>query len=887
MSSFLSRLGHTVARRAKAVLALWLLLVVAMGALSVGLGGQLQDDLSIPGTESQRGLDTLNDRFPELAGTSGQILFVAPEGERVTAYAGQVGRVLDKVEQVEHVQIVTDPFAKKDRALSLSENGRDALVQVLLDVPLDRLDPATVDALEQAAQVPAGTDLEVHLGGSIFTNTQVTLSPTEAVGVLVAMLVLALTFGSLLAAGMPILTALIGVAVAMTGLLSVAAVTDVNTSTPSLALMIGLAVGIDYALFIVSRHRAQLADGLPVEESIARTLATSGSAVIFAGATVVIALCGLVVARIPFLTVMGYAGAAAVAVAVAVALTVVPALLALAGERLRPRPGSRAARNATAAADGRRTLGARWVALVTRVPALTAVLTIGVLLVLALPAKDLALGLPDNGTADRGTSQRTTYDLISRDFGPGFNAPLLVTVDIIRTTDPVGVMEDIGRDLGRLDGVRAIALSTPNRGADLGVVQVLPEGSQTDQATADLVTAIRDARPGLEQRYDVTDLAVTGQTAVTIDVSQRLRDALLPFGLVVIGLSLLLLTMVFRSIAVPIKATLGYLLSVGASFGAVTAVFQYGWFAEALNVAKVGPVISFLPIILMGVLFGLAMDYEVFLVSRMREEYVHTRDARRAVTAGFTASARVVGAAAVIMISVFAAFVPHSDLSVKPVALGLAVGVFVDAFLVRMTLVPAVLTLLGDRAWWLPQWLDRRLPVLDVEGVGLQHQVEHQEWSRVHGAVLVRAENVSVPAILEPVSLVVREPSLVAVASADRAARRALLAALTGRVDVDGRLVVLDRVLPDEGAVLRREVGLLERFPSRAELARLRGTRLVVVDDVDDFASDDEVARRWEALTQLVDSGTTVVAGLGSVSGAPVDATVVPLVPSLTQEAAL
>ena len=495
MSSYLSRLGHTVARRAKTVLALWALLIVAMSALAVGLGGQLQDDLSIPGTESQRGLDTLDNRFPELAGTSGQLVFVAPEGRRVTAYADQVHQVLDRVEKVEHVEVVTDPFAKKNRALSLSENGRDALVQVLLDVPLDRLDPATVTALEDASQLSDGSDLEVNLGGSIFTNTQVSLSATEAVGVLVAMLVLALTFGSMLAAGMPILTALIGVAVAMTGLISVAAVTDVNTSTPSLALMIGLAVGIDYALFIVSRHRAQLAEGLPVEESIARTLATSGSAVIFAGATVVIALCGLVVARIPFLAVMGYAAAAAVAIAVAVALTVVPALLSLAGERLRPRPGSRAHRNATAGEDGRRTLGARWVALVTRIPALTAVLTIGVLLVLAVPAKDLALGLPDNGTADRGTTERTTYDLISRDFGPGFNAPLLVTVDIIRTTDPVGVMKDLGRDLGELDGVRAIALATPNRSADLGVVQLLPEGGQTDRATADLVQEIRDARP--------------------------------------------------------------------------------------------------------------------------------------------------------------------------------------------------------------------------------------------------------------------------------------------------------------------------------------------------------------------------------------------------------
>jgi RND superfamily putative drug exporter len=335
---------------------------------------------------------------------------------------------------------------------------------------------------------------------------------------------------------------------------------------------------------------------------------------------------------------------------------------------------------------------------------------------MALPARELALGLPDNGSAAKGTTQRTTYDLVSRDYGPGFNTPLLVTVDIIRTTDPVGVMRKLGQDIEEYDGVDAIALSTPNRTADLGMVQIIPAKAQTDPGTADLVREIRDRSGDLEEKYDITDLRVTGQTAVAIDVSDRLFGALLPFGIVVVGLSLLLLMVVFRSIAVPIKATLGYLLSVGASFGAVTAVFEWGWLAGPLNVPNLGPVISFMPIILMGVLFGLAMDYEVFLVSRMREEYVHSGNAREAVLSGFTGSARVVTAAAVIMISVFAAFVPHGDSSVQPIALGLAVGVFVDAFLVRMTLVPAVLALLGDRAWWLPRRLDRFLPRLDVEG---------------------------------------------------------------------------------------------------------------------------------------------------------------------------
>ena len=880
MSSFLYRLGRRVAQRGKLVLVVWLVALVGSGIVAVGAGGQLEDDLTIPGTEAQAGIDVLERQFPEAAGTSGQVLFVAPEGQDVRSHRAEIRQVIDRLEHVDHVVLVTDPFAADQRRVALSEDGRHALTQVQLDVPLEKADQQTVDALTDTARsVPDGSALEVHLGGSIFTNTTVHLSVTEALGVLVALVVLAVTFGSLLAAGMPILTAVLGVGVAMAGVLTVASITRISSSTPTLALMIGLAVGIDYALFIVSRHRGQLAEGMGVEESIARSLATAGSAVIFAGATVVIALCGLVVARIPFLAVMGFAAAGAVAVAVLIALTAVPAMLSLAGERLRPRRGSRAARHAVVEPGDTHALGARWVGLVTRVPLLTVLLVVAGLAVLAIPAKDLALGLPDNGTAPRGSTERVTYDLVSKAYGAGYNAPLLVTVDIIRTTDPLGVMKGLGEDLGRIDGVEAVALSTPNPKADLGIVQIIPEAAQADPETADLVREIRSRAGGLEKRYGVDNLLVTGHTAVTIDVSDRLAGALLPFGVVVVGLSLLLLTVVFRSVAVPVKATLGYLLSVAASFGAVAAVFEWGWLADAMNVSRVGPVISFMPIILMGVLFGLAMDYEVFLVSRMREEYVHFGDAQRAIRKGFTSSARVVTAAAVIMISVFAAFVPNGDASVKPIALGLAVGVFVDAFLVRMTLVPAVLALLGDRAWWLPAWLDRRLPALDVEGAGLEHHLDHEAWTREHGPAVVRAERVRLldehgTAVLDGVSAVVRPGSLMLVRTDDRVARRALMTAIAGRLTItDGRLVVLDRVLPDEAAAVRARVHLFERFPTIERLTALGGRHrrpepgLVVLDDVDVFTSQDELVRRWELVAALTSRGVTVVAGA---SGEPV-----------------
>ncbi|MGH3349270.1 MAG: MMPL family transporter [Nocardioides sp.] len=856
MSSYLYRLGRTVARHAKSVLALWLLIAVLLGALTMSLGGNLQNDFTIPGTESQQGLDALTQRFPEVSGTSAQLVFVAPSDEKVESYGQEIEDVLAAVEKIDHVATVTDPLAEDTR--TVSDNGRDALATVQFDVDLDELPESATEELERVAVPPGGSDLEVHVGGDAYAVTAVHVSATEGIGLLVALLVLAITFGSLLAAGLPILTALLGVAIAMAGIFSAAAYTTISATTPTLALMIGLAVGIDYALFIIARHRSQLAAGLGVEESIARAVATAGSAVIFAGVTVIIALCGLVVAGIPFLAVMGYAAAAAVLVAVLVALTAVPALLAVAGERLRPRPGSRVSRRETAAEGQTRatTLGARWVRLVTKVPAVTVVISLLVIAVLAIPAKDLTLGLNDNGSADPGSSERETYDLISRDFGPGYNAPLFVTAEIIDTSDPIGVMDELGKALGSYEGVQKVALATPNSTADLGLVVIYPTTEKSDPATADLVNAIRGDHAALEERFGIDDVMVTGQTAVAIDVSERLSGAVLPFGAVVVGLSLILLTIVFRSIAVPLKATLGYVLSVAASFGVVAAVFEWGWGADLFNVAKVGPVIAFFPIILMGVLFGLAMDYEVFLVSRMREDFVHTGDARGSVDTGFAASARVVTAAAIIMIAVFAAFVPNGDPIVKPMALGLTVGVLVDAFLVRMTLVPAVLALLGRGAWWLPRWLDRRMPVLDIEGEALVHHLEHADYVASHGEVAIRARRLQVSEALASLDLTLKPAGLGIVHGVDPVARTAALTALTGRLGFDGQLVVLDRLLPEEAGGVRRRAALVDSVEAALEMSG-RAPELVAIDSPTDLDSG-QVA----ALAALTSRGTTVLLGV-------------------------
>lgn len=817
MSSMLYALGRWATRARFLVLGAWLAILAILGVSAAIFGQGANAPITIPGTESQAAIDSLGRTFPEVSGTSATIVVVAADGTRVAdePYRGIIEDAAADLADAPDVTMVQTPFSEL-AASDISPDGKAALITVQIDSEMTSVSDETDLAVQSATQaiaddLPAGA--QASYGGEMYSASVPSISPTEAVGVLIAFAVLILTLGSLVAAGLPLLIALIGVGVSMAGVFFVTAFVQLTSTTPMLALMLGLAVGIDYTLFIVSRHQEQLRDGLGVEESIARATATSGSAVTFAGLTVIIALVGLAVAGIPFLTALGIAAAAAVGIAVLIAVTLTPAVLAMVGERILPRKqragssSSENRRNAHVAdpASGKsradRFFGG-WVRGVTRRPLVTILTVLVALCIATIPALQLRLALPNATSLPHDDPARVTYELTGEHFGEGFNGPLLLTGSIITSTDPLGLMSDLADEVRKVPGVADVPLSTPNQGADTGIIQVIPDEGPHAVSTGELVQALRDRHDEWQDAYGVS-LAVTGFTAVGIDVSQLLFEALIPFGILVVGLSLVLLAMVFRSVWVPIKAALGYLLSVGAAFGAVVAVFQWGWLAEPLHVASTGPVLSFMPIILMGVLFGLAMDYEVFLVSRIREEYVHGADPQAAIHRGFVGSAKVVTAAALIMFAVFAAFVPEGDPSIKVIALGLAVGVFVDAFVVRMTLVPAVLALLGKRAWWMPGWLAKLLPSFDVEGEGLARELAHERWPEDMPEAKIAAEHLQLPGGVQIPSLRVAPGETVVLDPRDPSSLP-LAEAVAGRgTIVAGTLKVDGLLLPERASSLR------------------------------------------------------------------------------------
>ncbi|WP_326620329.1 MMPL family transporter [Streptomyces decoyicus] len=738
MATFLYKLGRFAFRRRRFVALIWVALLAVAGVGAATAASPAADSFSIPGTEAQRAFDLLDQRFPgtNADGATARVVFRAPEGESMKDPANKaaVERTVHALQSgSSQVDRVADPYTAK----ALSKDGRTAYAQVSYKVTGFELSDASKDALEDAAEDGRDAGLKVETGGNALQAIPET-GATEVIGIAISAVVLVITFGALIAAGLPLLTALIGVGIGVSTITALSSTLDLSSTTSTLATMIGLAVGIDYALFIVSRYRAEITEGREREEAAGRAVGTAGSAVVFAGLTVVIALVGLTVVNIPMLTKMGLAAAGTVVIAVLIALTLIPALLGFAGARALPRKARKAGKagkedvavaageaHGRDAAGERPNMGTRWARFVLRRPVavlLTAVIGLGVV---AIPATSLELGLPDDGSQPTDTTQRKAYDLLSDGFGPGFNGPLMLVVDGRDAHDGQSAKSAAARVAKEVRGLDDVAVVTPptfNKAGDTAMLNVVPKSKPSSVETEDLVHDIRSTTHGIAQDTGANTL-VTGTTAMNVDVSQKLNDALVPYLALVVGLAFLLLMVVFRSVLVPLKAALGFLLSVVAALGAVVAVFQWGWLSSVFGVEQTGPIMSMMPIFMVGVVFGLAMDYEVFLVTRMREAFVHGERPGEAVVTGFRHGARVVTAAAVIMISVFAGFIGSSDSMIKMIGFGLAIAVFFDAFLVRMAVVPAVLALLGRSAWWLPRWLQKLLPNVDVEGEGLRTQL--------------------------------------------------------------------------------------------------------------------------------------------------------------------
>ncbi|MHA3700928.1 MMPL family transporter [Jatrophihabitans sp. YIM 134969] len=726
MATLLHRLARACFDRRGLVLVVWLIVLAGVGAAAATLSGPTTRQFDIPGQESTAAIAQLPQLFPGSGAglATARLVFEAPAGREVTEYASAIRTAVDELGTAPQVAAASDPLDPATPAVS--PDRRAAYSSVSYTVPVQDVSDDARAALNRVATEARASGLTVELGGAASVAPFELGITGEVVGVVVAIVVLLITYGALAAAGMNMLTALIGVGTGAAGITALTGFVTLQNTTPILAVMLGLAVGIDYALFIVSRARSELRAGRDVRDAVSVAVGTAGSAVVTAGVTVVIALAGLSIVGIPFLTQMGLAAAATVVIAVVVALTLLPALLGFAGRRILPRRERRVGpEGPTRKAERDSGFLVRWGRGVTGRPVLALVLGVLALGAIASPVLAMRTSLGDDSTASPTSTQRQAYDILTEHFGAGVNGPLLLLV----TADAGGAAARGASVAQQVTGLRDVALvlpPSPNADNTAALVTVIPRSGPSDSATTTLVTTIRDIVA--PDNNGTTSVAVTGQTAVGVDVSAKLASALPVYLVVVVGLALVLLLVVFRSVLVPLTAALGYLLTIGAALGATTAVFQWGWLKTLVNSDTTAPLLSLAPIIVVGILFGLAMDYQVFLVSRMHEAAEHGALPRDAVVDGFRRAAPVVVAAAVIMFAVFAGFVPQGDATIKPIGFALAVGVLVDALVVRMVLVPAALALLGRAAWWLPSWL-RWLPHLDVEGRALETRVNAGEWS--------------------------------------------------------------------------------------------------------------------------------------------------------------
>jgi RND superfamily putative drug exporter len=717
VSVYLYRLARWCFRRRRIVLSAWLLIAIVLVAVAQLSGGKTSDAFTIPGTESQQVTSVLEAKLPAASGASTQVVFATSKAD-ITSAADQkaIDQAIRQLAGLPQVTTVSNPY----QARAISPDKHLALATVYYDAAAADVKASTVDKLEPAVAAARSTGVEVEFSGAVYPKPS-SGGSSEGAGLLIALVILVLTFGSFLAGALPIITALVGVIVSLMAMTALASVLTIASAATSVGTMLGISCGIDYALFILSRHRGNILAGQDPEEAAGRAAGTAGSSVVFAGLSVIIALCGLAVAGIPFLTTMGLVAAGTVLLALLIALTLLPAVLGFAGHRAARfsrwpvlRDAQRAAR--TANDDPGKLAGTRWAAWVVRrrIPVLIGgVIALGIV---AIPILSLQLGLPGASSRSTSDTSRRAYDLTTEHLGAGYNGALtLVAENVTRASQ---AQADTAA-LGKVSGVASATVSVVTNG--IAVISVVPTTGPNDPATTALVTRIRDDRAQLEGSTG-TRILVGGTTAANIDVSAKLGAALPVFIITVAGLAFVLLTFAFGTILVPITSIIGFLLSVGAAFGAEVAVFQWGWLDSLLGIGK-SETLSFLPIVLLAIIFGLSSDYEVFVVSRIKEQLTKTGDARQAVITGAGQSARVVTAAALIMAAVFASFILAPDPITKSIGFSFAVGVLVDAFVVRLTLIPAAMAIIGDRIWYHPRWYARYIPDPDIEGEKLERKL--------------------------------------------------------------------------------------------------------------------------------------------------------------------
>ena len=708
MSTILFKLGRLASRHPWRVIGAWLVIACATFALNSQLGGQANDEFRLPGAESQRAVDLLEEKFPAQNPYTSQVVFSDSEGVSRAQTRALVASALHELAALPHVVEVSDPYDA--RSPTLSPDGLMGFTTVTFGT--SDVEQVPLEGAEDAVAAMRDAGLTVEYNGLLGAADAPAEPKSELIGMGVAVVVLVLAFGSLVAMSLPLGVALISLLIGTGTIGLISGMVPIPSAATLVGSMLGLGVGIDYALFVLARHRENLGTDVALHDSVGRANATAGLSVLFAGSTVVLAIAGLQLAGVPMIAAMGWTSALMVAVTMVAALTLLPALLGLAGKRI---DSLRVVR--TRSRDrSRPTLSGRWANHVADRPVRYLVAAVALLGLVATPAAALRIGFPDDGNAGRDSTLRQSYDMLAEGFGPGFNGPLQVVVDLEGSADPEGYVATVARELEATPGISSVTPPALSPDGDLVVLTALPDTSPQDEKTADLVDNLRsNVLPPVADSYGGA-VMVTGNAALQVDLSGKLQSRMPWFIAAVLLLSLLVLVPVFRSVWVPLKAAALNLVSIAASYGVLVAIFQWGWGAELFGIHETMPINPLAPMLMFAILFGLSMDYEVFLLGRVREEYRLSRDPRGSLIAGVTSTAPVITSAALIMISVFYAFVLSPDITSKLFGLGLGTAVLLDVTLVRMVLVPAAMSLLGHRAWHLPAWLDRVLPDIDLDG---------------------------------------------------------------------------------------------------------------------------------------------------------------------------